>query len=206
MTESCYRITRTRNLEQHFTRLTFFGMCKLTPSSELADMSSADREMQPYWWYPESVLEVKSSIKKRLTTKLRILLLAQNSLTIFLPSQNANGRYINAEARGEWWVTRQTWEQREEVKKNPLIRQQALKIIVEWIFYALLSLSCLPSFLRLYLLIRSEYRLGNQPLFGKWARAHPRGRIEDRKRRKSSLLRIPHFYFCLLCLCVGIKS
>lgn len=115
-TESCYRITWTRNLEQHFTRLTFFGMCKLTPSSDFADMSSADREMQPYWWYPERVLEVKSSIKKRLTTKLRLLLLAQNSLNIFLPSQNANGRDINAEARGEWWVTRQTREERVKVK------------------------------------------------------------------------------------------
>lgn len=76
--------TRT-NLEQTVVRLTFFGMCKFTPSSDLDDISSADRKIQSFWRCPVGILRVKSSTKKWLTIKLLAQLLGQNTLDISFP-------------------------------------------------------------------------------------------------------------------------
>lgn len=62
-------------------------MCKFTPSSELDDISSADRKIQPFWRCLVGILRVKSSTKKYLTIKLLAQLLGQKYRRCFLPSQ-----------------------------------------------------------------------------------------------------------------------
>lgn len=112
ITESKYRMTHIDVKLVSSAPLTFFGMCKLSPSCDPSAMSSPDRKFQHYGYYPECFLEVKSSIIKRPTAELRFPLISLQTLNIFLLSQNTNGRDINAEARTEWWVTRQTREGR----------------------------------------------------------------------------------------------